>query len=329
MSAPKPDNFRESLSDSVRIFQLRDERSILRLSVAATIIIAVAGITFGLATGSFSIMFDGVYSLVDAGMSLLSLLVVNLIVSYSGSSALPPKLRERFTMGFWHLEPMVLALNGTLLMGVAAYAFINAISSLMEGGRDIEFGPALAYAVVTLLICSGMALIEAKANRVVKSEFVRLDIRGWVMTAGITAALLVAFGIGLLVEGTFLDWISPYIDPTILAAICLVIIPMPISIIRQALSDVFLVTPQDLKAHVDRVAHDVVVRQGFLSHRAYVARVGRLKQIELYFVVPDSLGTRPLREWDSLRDEIGQLLGEATPDRWLTISFTTDPAWAD
>ena len=111
-------------------------------------------------------MFDGVYSLVDASMSGLSLVVVKLITSHTTSVQMSRKLRERFTMGFWHLEPMVLALNGILLTGVAIYALINAVSSLMEGGRDLEFGLALIYAVVTVTACLAIAIVEAVARYV-------------------------------------------------------------------------------------------------------------------------------------------------------------------
>jgi len=34
-------------------------------------------------------------------------------------------------MGFWHLEPIVLGLNGVLLTGAAIYALINAIGSIL------------------------------------------------------------------------------------------------------------------------------------------------------------------------------------------------------
>ena len=100
-------------------FDITSEQGLLRTSIAVTLFIATIGIAFGLASGSFSIIFDGVYSLVDASMSGLSLVVVKLITSHTTTAHMSRKLRERFTMGFWHLEPMVLALNGILLSGVA------------------------------------------------------------------------------------------------------------------------------------------------------------------------------------------------------------------
>ncbi len=173
-----------------------------------------------------------------------------------------------------------------------------------------------------------MAWFETRANRKLKSDFIALDAKAWIMSGGITAALLIAFSIGYAIQGTQFDWIAPYIDPAVLALVCLAIIPMPIGTIRQALADMLLVTPLDLKQHVDDVAKQVVERNGFKSYRAYVAKVGRGKQIELYFIVPAGQPAKKLEEWDALRDEIGDALGGEGPNRWLTIAFTTDVEWA-
>ncbi|QDL97213.1 cation transporter [Rhodopseudomonas palustris] len=317
------------MSGLLSIFDLSDERGVLRTSIAVTFAISFLGIGFGLFSGSFSIVFDGVYSLIDAGMSLLSLIVVNLITSYAVADHLSRKLRERFSFGLWHLEPMVLGLNGTLLISAALYALVTAIGSLLSGGRDLEFGSALVYAAVTVIACAGIAAVEWRANRKIGSEFVRLDVRGWIMSAGISAALLIAFMIGLAVQGTSWQWISPYIDPAVLAVVCVLIIPLPISTVRHALADIFLVTPIDLKKHLDTVATAFVEKHGFISYRAYVARVGRSKEIELYFIVPAEAPARTIGEWDALRDEIGDLVGDDGPNRWLTVVFTGDPEWAE
>ncbi|MFG1400743.1 cation diffusion facilitator family transporter [Xanthobacter sediminis] len=311
------------------IFDLGDERGVLRMSIAVTIAISTFGVGFGLLSGSFSILFDGVYSLIDASMSLLALTVVNLIRSYTDAAAASKRLRDRFTVGFWHLEPMVLGLNGILLMGVSAYAFFNAVSLLLDGGRPLEFGFAIVYAVVTVFACALAAVLEMRANRRIRSDFIALDARAWVMSGGITLALLVAFIIGAAIEGTAYGWLAPYVDPAVLAVVCLVLIPLPVGTVKQALADILLVTPSDLKAHVDEVARKAVATYGFKSFRAYVAKVGRAQQIELYFIVPSDAPARPIAEWDAMRDVIGNAIGPDSPDRWLTIIFTSDMEWAE
>jgi predicted Co/Zn/Cd cation transporter (cation efflux family) len=307
---------------------ISSELNLLRISIAVTVLVATFGIVFGVLSGSFSIVFDGVYSLADASMSGLALVVATLIRRHTAEGFASQRLAARFNMGFWHLEPMVLGLNGTLLCGVTLYALINAVGSLLDGGRTLEFGFAIIFAAVTTVTCFSMATLEFRANRRVRSDFIALDAKAWVMSGSISLALLFAFLVGALTEDSPYAWIGPYIDPAVLAAICLVILPIPLRTIRQALSDVLMATPQPLKQRVDSVAGDVVRRHGFVAYQAYVAKVGRAEQVELYFIVPMGWPAQTLEQWDALRNEIGDAIGGEGPNRWLTIAFTSDPEWA-
>lgn len=304
------------------------EQAVLRLSIAMTFVVAAVGIGFGVASGSASIIFDGIYSLTDAVMTSVALLVSSLITQRL-SERRQARLVQRFTMGFWHLEPMVLGLNGILLSGAAVYALVTAVGSLLTGGHPLQFGRAILYATVVLIVAIGMAIHNRHANRSIRSNFVALDVQGWTISAALTGALLAAFVFGWAIQGTALAPLSPYVDPAVLALVCMIVIPLPVPTIRRALADILLITPSDMLAEIDAVARDVVARHGFLDHRAYVARVGRGRQIELYFIVPQGQPPRPLEEWDAIRDQIGEAIGGDITNRWLTIAFTTDPEWAD
>jgi predicted Co/Zn/Cd cation transporter (cation efflux family) len=220
-------------------------------------------------------------------------------------------------------------LNGCLLMTVGVYALISAIISILNGGHELRFGMAVAYSAATVLVCTVMAIMGIRLNRRIESDFISLDIKAWIMSGGIALALLIAFLIGMAVQATPVAWVASYMDPAVLALVCLVMIPLPITTVWKALSEVLLIAPVDLQNHVDRIASETVHRLGFLSHRAYVAQVGRAKQIELYFIVPEGLPPKTLEEWDALRDEIGNAIGDESANRWLTIAFTTDTEWAE
>ena len=83
------------------------EQQVLKISIAVTFVLAVAGILFGLLSGSLAIVFDGMFNVVDMIMSILALLVARLLTS-EGS--------RRFQYGYWHVEPMVLVFNGSTLI---------------------------------------------------------------------------------------------------------------------------------------------------------------------------------------------------------------------
>lgn len=73
------------------------EQRVLKNSIYFTFIVAGVGGVFGLLCGSMSIVFDGMFSAVDAGMCSLSLLVSRLISQ---------PLSRRFQYGFLHVEPL-------------------------------------------------------------------------------------------------------------------------------------------------------------------------------------------------------------------------------
>ncbi len=174
------------------------------------------------------------FAVIDATMSLLSLFVSRL-VSREGDN-------RRFQFGYWHIEPMVLAFNGGTLMLLCFYAFLNAVDSLLGGGRSLDFDWAIAYSVVVCAVAIGMYAYERRANRRIGSTFVQLDVQSWLMSASITTALLVAFAIAWSLGGTSWDWLTPYADPAVLALLTIVLAFVPVGIVRKALGEILLIT---------------------------------------------------------------------------------------
>ena len=183
------------------------EARVLRRSIAATLLVSALGIGFGLASGAQSIIFDGVFSVLDAALSLLSLMVTRLVAREDS---------RRFQHGFWHIEPMVIAVNGGITLLLCGYAFVTAATDLLAGGRPLAFGWAAGYAVVVAAIGFTMFAYGRRANRQIGSDLLALDARGWLLSALITSALLAAFVAGAILDGTPHVWLTPYVDPAVL-----------------------------------------------------------------------------------------------------------------
>ncbi|MBS0521380.1 MAG: cation diffusion facilitator family transporter [Proteobacteria bacterium] len=295
------------------------EQQILKLSIVATVVLALFGLVFGLVSGSLSIVFDGVYSVIDAAMAGLALFVSRLVTRETDD--------RRFQFGFWHIEPMVLAFNGGTLMLLCFYAFVNAAGSFLAGGRQLAFDWAIAYSVVVCIACYGMYFYQWRANQRIRSDFVHLDAQSWLMSALITSALLVAFLLALIAEGTrFSPWL-PYVDPVVLAVLSLCLVFVPIRTVRRALNEILLITPEDLDAHVRDVMQRIVAKHGFKSFTSYVAKVGRAQFIEIHIAVPSNWSLGSIATADSIRREIAQEIGDEGPHQWLTVDFTADPQW--
>lgn len=299
---------------------MRTEQQALSTSLAGAVVLAVLGTVFGLASGSSAILFDGVFSMIDALMTVVSIAVVRLITRSTASG-----LSERFGRGFWHFEPMVLVANALILVSVMTYALVESVSAVLAGGRDIELGTAIVYAVIVLVLTTTIGFAEHRANKRIGSALVAMDVKGWLMAGGVTGALLVAFVIGVFLDGTRFEDAIPYIDPVVLIVVAVALVPVPLGTLRRALAEVALVTPVDLHEEAERLAAEVVEAEGFLSSRVYAAKVGRSRQVEIIFQVAEGEPPRPLEEWDAIRDRLTAALGDDDPNDWITIAFTTRP----
>ena len=303
--------------DRVILLRSELEARLLRVSLYATLIIAGFGILFGFLARSTAILFDGVFSLVDVAITGLTLLVARLVASQGN---------HRFQNGFWHLEPLVMALKSSALIFLVGYALLSSINSLLKGGYDPEFGIALLYAGFADLIAFGMWWwLRGQANRI-DSALVRLDVKAWLISALITLALFLAFIAALAMKGTAAEHLIPYVDPAVLALLSLIILPLPFREARESLSEILLISPLDLDGQVRQVMGDFISRHGFLDYRSYVSKAGRARFIEVAVLMPAELRFT-IGELDALRSEIGAAIGGEGPDRWLTIQFTSDPQY--
>lgn len=294
------------------------EQRVLKISITATFVLAVSGILFGLLSGSLAIVFDGMFNMADTAMSIMALLVVRLLMS-SGN--------RRFQYGFWHVEPLVLVFNGGILILLCAYALMNAIGSLLSGGRALDFDWAFAFALLMSVLSIALYLYVRHKNTRLKSEFLRLDIQSWLISALISSSLLIAFGVARLLDNSQYSYLIPYVDPIILVALTSCLIFVPMAAVRDAMRDIFLIAPFDLDKQLRLYLDGLIMRMGFKTYTSYVAKIGRAQFIEIHIVLPEAYPLTCIESLDTIRDEIAAAIGKDSPQRWLTISFTANERW--
>ncbi|WP_412058877.1 cation diffusion facilitator family transporter [Bartonella sp. DGB2] len=305
------------------------EQAVLKRSIFATLLLAGSGIIVGLAVGSSAIAFDGMFGAVDCIFSFAAFMVIRLIqmdsykqVAQLGSST------QRFQNGFWHLEPLLLALNSfTLVLAVSA-AFVSAVSTLWHGGHSPHFGSAVWFAIYAAILAFSMAVYEARRNRRIGSSFIDMDIKSWLISGAIALALALAFGVALIIKDTRFSGVLPFIDSSILALIALCLAPLPIKSFIAALREVLIMTPPDLDQHIRKIVSQVVDDYGFVEAQTYIAKIGRSHMVEIHFILPPSYAIGTIEWIDNIRTRLGAEIGNAGPDRWLTVSFTAQPEWA-
>lgn len=295
------------------------EQQLLKRSIHGAIGIACLSVSFGFITGSKSIMFDGMFSVLDASLSSLSLFVLRLIGNNPSS--------RRFQYGFWHIEPLVLVFNGSLLILLCLYAFINAIQTLVEGGNHFELGWAMGYSFAVTVICFAVFLRQKYANNSIVSPIIELDIKGWMLSTAISAGIFMAFALAWFLRDTQYAYLIPYVDSTILATLILFVIPVPAKIVLNAIKEVLQITPVELDNKIQQLMQQLSRHYGFLNYSHYVTRIGRGLFLEVYVVLPENMEHTGISELDRIRDQIAQTVQEPELTLWMSVSFCRDEKW--
>ncbi len=127
------------------------EQRVLKLSVLLTAVLGGFAVALGLLSGSMSIVFDGLFSVVDVAMGLLGLWIARLVTREENRT---------FQYGYWHIEPMSLAFYGGMMMVLCVYAFVDAVGSIMAGGQTVELGWAIGYSLIMTAACFTMFFYE-------------------------------------------------------------------------------------------------------------------------------------------------------------------------
>jgi predicted Co/Zn/Cd cation transporter (cation efflux family) len=104
------------------------ERTVLGLSLGASLVLAAVAIGWGLASGAQIILLDGVYLVLGSALSALSL-------AASRRAARGPTAEYPF--GRESLIPLAVGIQGLALLATCLYAVLDAVRTILDGGTDV------------------------------------------------------------------------------------------------------------------------------------------------------------------------------------------------
>ena len=159
------------------------------------------------------------------------------------------------------------------------------------------------------------------------SVLVQLDARGWLIGGCISIAVLVGFALAAVIKGGPLDHWTRYIDSSILLLLVVVLLPLPLSSLWQALLEVLQLAPDALDQRVRSVMQAMVHERGYQDFSSYVAKMGRMRFIDIHILVEPSRPLGDMGDVDAVRDDIARRLGSDIRAEWLTIVFTGKREW--
>ena len=172
---------------------------------------------------------------------------------------------------------MVLLIEGSFLLLIAIYAFLNGVFGIINGGRDIELGLVIVYAAVFTVVEFAYYFWVKRKNRKLKSTLIQFDNVSWLVDAMLSVGLLISFVTALVLKHQgYAQW-AAYVDPAILILLALSMLAPAFKILKPALRDVLGIVPDALDDKVRDVLEAMSARHGFEGYKTYVQKHGRAR----------------------------------------------------
>jgi predicted Co/Zn/Cd cation transporter (cation efflux family) len=293
----------------------RRERLALRLSAVASAVIGGVAVAWGLAVQSQALLLDGVYAVIGTALSLLTLHAARLVAA--GPTPHYPFGREA-------LAPLMVGVQGLVLLGTLLYASVDALLTIRSGGSQAAVGSALVYAVLSLALAVGLVVLLRRLGTT--SELVGAEAAQWRAGAVLSGVLAVGFGMAVVLTRLGVDAVVPYIDPVLVLTATALLISTPLRMVRTSLRELLEAAPDPSVIEPVAQAVDVVRREFGLPEPAMrIGKLGRKLYIELDFVVEQ--GAWAVGDADVVRRTLVERLAQPGRLLWVNVELHTDPEW--
>jgi len=295
------------------------EKTALRVSMVAYLAAGALGFGFAVWTGSDAILLDGVYSIVSFFSAMLAGRVADLVGrEYS----------DRFHFGYAHLEPMVNALRGLLILGVCSLAFVSAVEALLKGGRPLNAGSAVVYGALSALLCLSLAWNQRRMSRRAASPLLLVDARNWFMDGMISLAVGLTFVLALVLERVGQSQLVPYVDPVLVVTLVLLLAHVPVRTIFDNLKEVLhIAPPTEIQDEVRALVRRALDGTPTKDVRVRMQIVGRYFYVMVQVLLDAEERVERLGQLDEQRERIARALSEGPQRLILDVMFTADERW--
>ncbi len=293
------------------------EQFALKFSIAANLFQAALGFGFAIFTHSEAILLDGVFSLTNFVIAIVTL-IVSQVVQWPDD--------DLFHFGYGHFEPLLNAIKALIITTICIFALFSSIHQLLSGGQALATGYATIYAVVAAVSCFTVAGFMRHYARTSHSQLVAFEAKNWLIDGMISGAVCLAFVAVLALERT--SW-SPYLvyaDPALVVILVLIAIPIPLKILKDSMREVLMMAPpQALQEEISSRFYQAIAPYGFRDIRLRMLKTGRYISVLAHITVPEHFRLDRVGELDTIRYQTLADLQAYDARLYIDILFTEDP----
>lgn len=294
------------------------EQRLLTQSAGLMGLLAVAGTIMGIISGSSAILLDGVTAFIGVIIKLM-MIGTSKLVAHETS--------KRFQFGYWQFEPLVLIMEGSFTLLIVIYALASGIMDLLGGGRLVKVDLAIGYALFFTVADLFYILYVRRINRRLKSNLVKFDNISWTIDVRLEFAILLSFIIAMALKFTPFASYERFVDPIVLIALSLQMMPSTFKILIPSLKQILGVAPLTYHNRIQFIMDDFMKRYHFLDYVTSVQAYGNVKIVEIDILIDEDFPAQTVTAFDKIRNEIDDAIGGHANEKWVTITFTATRKW--
>lgn len=293
------------------------EQQAIKATLIGNLSLGLLGIAFSLLAFSEAVLLDGLFSLINFTMALVSLRIARQ-VGQPGDA--------RYPFGYAVFEPVLNLGKGLILVMVSIYALVSALDVILSGGQQPSTLIVVIYALVAALVCFVFSAWLRRLNRLCQSPLLATDVENWMIDGLISGGVAVAFGLVMILRDTALAFVLPYVDPVLVVLIVVLTLPLPVKVIRDNWSQIVGASDPRLTGEVRDAIEPLLQGRGVVQLHVRQGRLGRALYVQLYLVMAAADGM-DLAAQDALRTQLEQALRFTGGSLALDVIFTGESSW--
>jgi predicted Co/Zn/Cd cation transporter (cation efflux family) len=254
-------------------------------------------------------------------MALVTIRVARLVLQ-------PPD--EHFHFGYAQFEPFLNTIKGLLMLGVAGFALAASIGSIIRGGRAVQPGLGIVYALIALAGCMTVGAMQARAAKRLGSPLLEVDSNNWAIDGLLSGVVAVVFVLALLLGRSRFAFVVPYVDPVLVIVLIVAIIAVPIRTIRDGLREILAFAPETaVQEEVRRRVGSAIEDLPLASSHVRMMKVGRFLYVLNQLVVSPEFKLGRVSDLDAVRARIADAMQGFEPTPVVDTVFTEDEKWTE
>ena len=294
----------------------KTELLLLRVTTVVCLAFGILSVAASLKANSNSMLFDGLYSLIQSVFILGSGRIVTLLFR---------KQNKKFQFGYSAFEPFFIAIRSTVMLLMTFSIAASAFHAVLTGGYAIDVAIAFKINLLSLVVCIIVYVVLAIQAKRLKSPVLRVEGRSWLIDSAISLAAVLAMIMIYFANKRGYAKLALYIDPIVTIFFIVGLAPMLIRELLQSSRELLGAAPaSSIQKDLEQIAKKHVKHEGFRKSKLFAIQQGRGLSVTLYFYLKEE---RSLRELDALRAKILQDLRSYSSWCEADVVFTLDASW--